>query len=149
MVQVVVLILSLLFVACAPLPTSTAVDEPLIAWQPLEHLDEGQHSPAVASLLAQAEKHRQNYQLQMAAGLLDQARQIEPRNPEIFYRQAWLELKRNQPAQAESLLRRGLVFCSPSSVQEQRLQLLLAESLDQQGRVLEAGVIRQKVNATP
>ena len=146
MVQMVVLALVLLLTACAPLKVPQPLEAEITAVLPLQSLDEGQHSPVIASLLAQAEQHRLHQRWQMAAALLDQARQIEPRNSEIFYRQAWLELQRNNASQAESLLRRGLVFCAPQSEQERRLQSLLADSLDQQGRSLEASALRYRFN---
>ena len=145
MVRLVILAALLSLAGCAQQQLVVTPSEPEPMFE-LRHLDEGQHSVPVAELLRQAEQARAQYRLQLAAGLLDQARQIEPRNPEIFYRQAWLELKRNNPSLAESLCRRGLVFALGDASMERRLQALLADSLEQQGRLMDALIVRGQLN---
>ncbi len=106
---------------------------------------EGEHHPAVASLFAKAESARRSYQWRSAMTYLDQARQIQPRNPAIFYRAAWVSLQMGDARQAEQLLQRGLVFAPQNSELAMRLKLLLAECLDAQGRVMEADSLRSQV----
>jgi len=106
---------------------------------------EGEHHPAVASLFAKAEQAREKTQWRSAMTYLDQARQIQPRNPAIFYRAAWVSLQMGDARQAEQLLQRGLVFAPLNSELSRRLKLLLAECLDVQGRVMEADSLRAQV----
>lgn len=148
MARLVVLALFLIVAGCSvqtTLPTSpdTIIELP----NAIERLDEGEHHPAIARLLQQAEQARLYGRLATAASYIDQAREIQPRNPEVFYRQAWLALQQGKVMDAESFARRGLVFASKGSVVEVRLQMLLADSLDQQGRLMEAQVIRAQIEA--
>lgn len=110
----------------------------------LAALDQGQHHPAVAALFAQAEQARQQRQWQRALTYLDQARQIQPRNAAILYRQAWVSLQLNEANRAEQLLRRALVFSQQPEL-SQRLRLLLAEALDAQGKSDAAEQQRRRV----
>ena len=115
-------------------PTTSSVED-LPRWNSgmLAALDQGQHHPAVAALFRQAEQARQQYQWQTALTYLDQARQIQPRNAAILYRQAWVSLQLKQPQRAEQLLQRALVFSQDVRLSA-RLHLLLAEALDAQGK---------------
>lgn len=150
MVRLVVLSLLLALAGCAPSPLrqlqEPAGADDLPDWQAgtLTALDEGQHHPAVASLLRQAEQARQQRRWDRVHTYLDQARQIQPRNPAIFYRQAWVRLQQNEPQQAEHLLRRALVFAGEDAALKRRLYALLAEALDAQGRPAEANAARQQ-----
>ena len=116
-------------------------------WQPgmMGAFTQGQHHPAVASLFAKAEQAREQSHWRSAMTYLDQARQIQPRNPAIFYRAAWVSLQMGDARQAEQLLQRGLVFAPQNSELSRRLKLLLAECLDAQGRVMEADSLRAQV----
>jgi len=77
-------------------------------------LDEGEHHPAVQVLLTQAEEARQQGQHQQALSYLDRARQIQPRNSAIFYRQAWLNYQLGELQQAQQLLQRATLFLRQS-----------------------------------
>lgn len=146
MVRLAILALVLVVSGCAQRPLQPElIEQQELPKTQIQRLDEGQHSPVVAALLAQAEERRQQYRLQVAAGLLDQARQVEPRNAEILYRQAWLALQRNQATEAENLARRGLIFAGSNPLVKYRLQDLLADSLEQQGRAMEAMVLRAQI----
>lgn len=150
MVRLVVLISVLLVAGCAPAPhrllqePADAADLPQWQDDTLQALDEGEHHPAIASLFRQAEQARQQQQWQRVHTYLDQARQIQPRNPAIFYRQAWVRLQQSDPVQAEQLLRRGLVFTGQDSALAARLNLLLAVTLDAQGRTADAQALRRQ-----
>ena len=91
-------------------------------------LDEGNHHPAVQVLLTQAEQARQKGNNQQALSYLDRARQIQPRNSAIFYRQAWLNYQLGELQQAQQLLQRAQVFLRGSSasyaILQRRIQTL-------------------------
>ncbi|UTW48544.1 tetratricopeptide repeat protein [Bacterioplanoides sp. SCSIO 12839] len=109
----------------------------------LSSLTDGHHHPAIAALFSQAEQARQKHQWHNALKYLDQARQIEPRNPAVLYRQAWVNLKLGKPAQAEQLLLRAKVF-SKNAELTRRLDWLLADALSRQGRGSEAKAARER-----
>jgi tetratricopeptide (TPR) repeat protein len=85
-------------------------------------LDEGKHHPAVQVLLTQAEDARQQGQSQQALSYLDRARQIQPRNSAIFYRQAWLNYQLGELQQAQQLLQRARLFLRGSNASHDILQ---------------------------
>ena len=85
-------------------------------------LDEGKHHPAVQVLLTQAEDARQSGNHQQALSYLDRARQIQPRNSAIFYRQAWLNYQLGELQQAQQLLQRAHVFLRSSNASHDILQ---------------------------
>lgn len=135
---------------CAPLPPKPeqqqATADDLPQWQDgmLASLSQGEHHPAVASLFAKAEQARQQQLWRKAMTYLDQARQIQPRNPAVFYRQAWVSLQMGDAVRAEQLLQRALVFAGGDMELTRRLRLLMAEALDAQGRGEEARRLRQQ-----
>jgi len=90
----------------------------------LTSLSQGQHHPAVAQLFVLAEEQRQNQNLNSAISYLDQARQIQPRNPQIFYRIAWLEYLRGNIDQADQFIRRARVFQRGDKTLADRLNYL-------------------------
>jgi len=100
----------------------------------LIRLDEGKHHPAVQVLLSQAEEARQQGNSRQALSYLDQARQIQPRNPAIFYRQAWLNYQLGNLSQAQQLLQRAKVYMSTDKVLQQRVSSLQNEIDAKQGR---------------
>ncbi len=109
--------------ACSVLPRSEHTYDPkrsqstessALLTAELQTLDEGQHHPAVQVLLTQAEQARQQGNNKQALAYLDQARQIQPRNSAIFYRQAWLNYQLGELALARQMLRRAQVFLRKS-----------------------------------
>lgn len=155
MVRLVVLSLCALalLAGCSTVPKGpeqmAAGAQDLPRWQDgmMASFSEGNHHPAVASLFASAESARGQGQWRKAMTYLDQARQIQPRNPAIFYRAAWVALQMGDARQAEQLLQRGLVFAQGDRDLSRRLQLLLAEALDAQGRAVEARQLRSQAAA--
>lgn len=85
-------------------------------------LDEGDHHPAVQVLLTQAEQARQQDNSQQALSYLDRARQIQPRNSAIFYRQAWLNFQLEELQQVQQLLQRARLFLRSSDTSHKILQ---------------------------
>jgi len=100
-------------------------------------LDEGEHHPAVQVLLTQAEEARQQGQHQQALSYLDRARQIQPRNSAIFYRQAWLNYQLGELQQVQQLLQRARLFLRASvanfEVLQRRIQTLQFKADAKQG----------------
>lgn len=142
MVRLVVIALILALVGCAPAPVSPQAHRELT----LSTLDEGEHSPVVAALLVQGEQARLAGNMAVALGYLEQARQIEPRNPDILYRQAWLLWQTQNYRDAEPLCQRGLIFAEEGSPEQQRLIWLLAQLYEQQGRMMDAATLRLKLH---
>lgn len=139
MVRLAALMLIALLSACThgpSLPETTALS--------IEALDEGEHSPALGALFAQAENARRAKALDNAQSYLEQARQIEPRNSETLYRKAWLFMQMNQPEAAEKLSQRALIFAAPNSPVARRLHWLLAQALSAQGKMMDAYVHEQQ-----
>jgi len=99
----------------------------------LASLSQGQHHPAVAQLFVLAEEQRQADNLNRAISYLDQARQIQPRNPQIFYRIAWVEYLRGDLNQADQFIRRAQVFMRGDKVLQQRLDYLSEQIKRKQG----------------
>tara|TARA_R110000868_G_scaffold269680_5_gene529075 strand:+ start:2324 stop:2830 length:507 start_codon:yes stop_codon:yes gene_type:complete len=130
----------------APESSTTAGELPYWQAGELATLDQGQHHPAVNALLQQAEQARQAGEWPKTMSYLDQARQIQPRNAAIFYRQGWVSVQMNQPAAAEQLLRRGLLFSHDEGL-SRRIQWLLVDVLQQQGKQAEATQLRSRLEA--
>lgn len=137
MVRLVVLVLFISFLsACSSVPNSIKHDphnqqsyevedsdgSEYIQQDDILRLDEGDHHPAVQVLLTQAEDARQEGQSQQALSYLDRARQIQPRNSAIFYRQAWLNYQLGELQQAQQLLQRARLFLRGSSASHDILQ---------------------------
>lgn len=146
MVRLVVLILVAGFLsACSVLPKSGSAYDPRHAQSTetsnsfisdgetddLLRLDEGQHHPAIQVLLSQAEQARQEGRSKQALAYLDQARQIQPRNSAIFYRQAWMNYQLGELQQVQQLLQRANLFLRSSvanyDVLQRRIQTLQAK----------------------
>lgn len=109
--------------ACSVLPKSERNNDPKVSQSTepstlltneIQALDEGLHHPAVHVLLTQAEQARQQNNNKQALAYLDQARQIQPRNSAIFYRQAWLNYQLGEMVQARHMLQRAQVFLRKS-----------------------------------
>lgn len=135
MVRLVVLILAVgsILAGCSSVPKGPDQQNVNVAalpdWQSdgsIGSFTEGSHHPAIASLFAKAENERQKQNWSAAMTYLDQARQIQPRNPAVFYRQAWVSLQTGDRSQARHLLQRGLVFAQGDNAMTERLQQLQA-----------------------
>lgn len=145
MVRLVVLVFALvgLLSACSIVPSShdehdprrqqSTEDHAILEQDDLLHLDEGQHHPAVQVLLTQAEQARQEGNAKQALAYLDRARQIQPRNSAIFYRQAWMNYQLGELQQVQQLLQRAQLFLRASVANYQVLQrriIALQEKVD-------------------
>ena len=144
MVRLVVLIFVVIsfLSACSSLPNS-ALNDPRLSQSSEEQqgsgnelirLDEGIHHPAVQVLLSQAEEARQQGRNRQALSYLDQARQIQPRNSAIFYRQAWLNYHLGNLSQAQQLLQRAKLYMNTDIILQQRVSSLQNDIDAKQGR---------------
>jgi tetratricopeptide (TPR) repeat protein len=114
---------------------STEISNSLLLKEVVEddllRLDEGRHHPAVQVLLTQAEQARQAGNNNQALAYLDQARQIQPRNSAIFYRQAWMNYQIGELQQVRQLLQRAKLFLRTSvanyDVLQRRINTLQAK----------------------
>lgn len=139
MVRLVVLIFVVIsfLSACSSLPSSELNDprlgqsseEQKGTGNELIRLDEGTHHPAIQVLLSQAEEARQQGRNRQALSYLDQARQIQPRNSAIFYRQAWLNYQLGNLSQAQQLLQRAKLYMNTDKILQQRV-ILLQNNID-------------------
>lgn len=137
--------------ACTPMTVAPppAVEElqaeVLPEWQPgwLASLEASDQLPVIVSLCHKAELARQQQNWNAAMTWLDQARQIQPRNAAVLYRQAWVLLQKGELLDAEGLLQRGLMFAQDKGLAA-RMQLLRAETLQRQGRDAEALMARRQ-----
>ncbi len=134
MVRLVVLIFVVIsfLSGCSSLPNSQINDPRSVQsheeYQGQGHslirLDEGKHHPAIQVLLSQAEEARQQGDNRQALSYLDQARQIQPRNSAIFYRQAWLNYQLGNLSQAQQLLQRAKLYLNSDGILQQRVTSL-------------------------
>lgn len=148
MVRLALLVVVVGLSACSSTPTQGPTVSPQATVEreqlTLTAIDEGQHHPAVAVYFRQAEEARLRGRLRQSMTYLDQARQIQPRNPEVLYRQGWLSLQMGDAVQAEHFVLRAKVFSLGNVMLSRRLDLLLAESYAQQGRAHESALARQR-----
>lgn len=135
MVRLVVSVIVVLgfLTACSSLPNSVKNDprtleskeqKSIYHSNDLIRLDEGKHHPAVQVLLTQAEEARQQGSMTQALSYLDQARQIQPRNPAISYRQAWLSFQLGSLHRAQQFLQRAKLYMTGDKVLQQRVASL-------------------------
>jgi tetratricopeptide (TPR) repeat protein len=101
---------------------NSAVQKESVQQDDILRLDEGEHHPAVQVLLTQAEDARQQGNNQQALSYIDRARQIQPRNSTIFYRQAWLNYQLGELQQTQQLLQRARLFLRGSNASYTILQ---------------------------
>ncbi|MFL0808663.1 MAG: hypothetical protein K6L60_15375 [Oceanobacter sp.] len=121
--------------ACSQLPTGsfespTAIGTGNITrWHSnnMEDFAQGQFHPAVKALLQKAQQSRLQSNWQRSMTWLDQARQIAPRNAEVFLRQSWVALQMGDKPLTRQLAQRGLVF-SDDAMTEVKLKQLVRES---------------------
>lgn len=114
-------------VSSSDLP-SVSTDAPVNAVEEsnIMNFSEGNHHPAIANLFAKAESEKENNNWSGAMIYLEQARQIQPRNPAILYRQAWVKVQQYQPEQAKQLLNRAKVYSSGNSSLLEKIQQLFS-----------------------
>jgi tetratricopeptide (TPR) repeat protein len=94
--------------------------------------------PAAQSLVTQARAQVDKGDLEGAAGTLDRAIRIEPRNPLLWIELANVHLERKQAKQAEGYGRKALSLATGDRRTQQQASKVIADSLRAQGRAKEA-----------
>jgi tetratricopeptide (TPR) repeat protein len=74
------------------------------------HMQNNDFSDVVASLFEKSEPYRLAQKWSLAMNYLEKARQIEPRNPHILYRQAWIKKQEGHYYEAKQLLNRASLY---------------------------------------
>lgn len=126
-------------------PVQLEAPEVLPEWNDalLVSLDQGNHHPAIQSLLQKAEQSRQQENWSATLTWLDQARQIQPRNADVLYRQGWVLAHTGRYSEAEQLLQRARMFSTDNSLTA-RILLLRSDCLQHLGRDSEADSVRRE-----
>ncbi|RRQ20640.1 tetratricopeptide repeat protein [Thiohalobacter thiocyanaticus] len=119
----------------APAPAATAdtpEDGADVVVIPLERSSSGA-SPAVASLLGQAEAASRERDWSAAAVSLERGLRIEPRNPVLWNRLAEVRLQQGQYRQAEQLAAKSSSLAGDDSLLQARNWRLIARARRHQG----------------
>ncbi len=101
-------------------------------------------SPAVRALMSEAEKERQNGNLESAVVNLERALNIEPRNAELMFHLAQLRMQQGQPEMAEYLARKAELLAGPDKALKGRAWRLIAKARQAQGNKQGAAQARNK-----
>lgn len=119
--------------ACSQLPTDSIQSPQQLVrkWTSADmgNFSQGDFHPAVKALLNNAQQAREQQNWSRAMTWLDQARQISPRDPELFLRQAWVALQQGDKPLAKQLAERGLVF-SDTDTNRMHLEQLVLEAME-------------------
>lgn len=84
-------------------------------------------NPAVVALLDNANNQIQSGQYSAAAGTLERAQRIAPRDPEVYYQMARLRLHAGEWRQAEQLALKGTQLANGTPAMQARLWVLIAD----------------------
>lgn len=93
---------------------------------------------SVVKLLASAESYAHKQQFRQAQSTLERAQRIDPKEPKVYYELAVIHLKKSQHRQAEQMSRKGLSLAHGNPILQKELWLVLAKSLDAQGKTKRA-----------
>jgi tetratricopeptide (TPR) repeat protein len=113
-----------------PTPTPTPAPAPATRTYKL--------GPAAQSLVTQARAQADKGDLDGAAGTLDRAIRIEPRNPLLWIELAKVRLEQKEAKQAEGYARKALSLATGDRRAQAEANKVIAESLKAQGRTQEA-----------
>lgn len=90
-------------------------------------------SPAVASLMQQAESDRRRGELEQAASRLERALRIQPNHARLWYELARIRLQQDQPGLAEELAKKSISLAAGNYQLLRRNWLLIAEARRRRG----------------
>ncbi len=91
------------------------------------------YKPAITALLAEAEKHRHQGDLDLAVAVTERALRIDGRNPHITYRLAQYRLEQKKSRLAENLAKKAALLAGPDrGLKKQCWYLIRAARLQQQ-----------------
>ena len=130
------------------IPSKPAIPDPLeIPEKPIvmtKTKTEKTTSPAVRALMSEAEKERQNGNLESAVVNIERALNIEPRNAELMYYLAQLRMQQGQPEMAEDLARKAELLADQDKALKGRAWQLIAKARLAQGNQQGAAQARNK-----
>lgn len=109
--------------------------------------DEQLDGPVLA-LLTTASQQQGSGDLNGAAASLERAQRIAPREPQVLYKLAQVQLAQGNAAQAEQVARRGLSLSGGRPTLQASLWDLIAKCREQQGDASGAAEARQKAKVT-
>jgi predicted Zn-dependent protease len=104
-------------------------------------------TPAVRTLMADAEKNTKAGDLDSASSTLERALRISPRNAVVTYQLAVLRLKQSQPRLAEDLGKKAALLAGDDRELKKRCWLLIAEAREAQGNAQGANEARLKAES--
>lgn len=99
---------------------------------------------ATQSLVTQANAQAERGDLDGAAGTLDRAIRIEPRNPLLWIELAKVRLEQKEAKQAEGYARKALSLATGDRRAQAEANKVIAESLQAQGRTQEARAFAER-----
>jgi len=124
--------------------TSMSADSPVIPQNPSQNpsyvippkpkVNEVQNlSPAVTSLLNDAQNHQQAGNLNLAASVLERAQRIAPQEAAVLLKLAEVRLAQNNPTLAEQIATRALMYASNKPQTAAKLWLLISDCRTKNG----------------
>lgn len=101
-------------------------------------------SPAVLSLLAEADNSSKRGDLESAVITLERALRIDSRNPILIYKLAKLRLHQLKPRLAEDLAKKGVLLSGRDKVLKKNCWILVSEAREQQGNHFGANEAKER-----
>ncbi len=101
-------------------------------------------SPAVLSLLAEADNSSKRGDLESAVITLERALRIDSRNPVLIYKLAKLRLHQLKPRLAEDLAKKGVLLSGRDKVLKKNCWILVSEAREQQGNHFGANEAKER-----
>ncbi len=89
-------------------------------------------SPAIISLVIEAEKNSQAGDFESAVSTIERALRIESRNPILTYKLAQIRLKQSKPRLAEDLAKKAALLSAQNKSLRRQSWLLISEARKQQ-----------------
>lgn len=126
--------------------TNTQVFEKSESSKALSDENSRQLSPAVLALVAEAENHSKQGDLESAVVTIERALRIESRNPILTYKLAKLRLKQSKPQLAEDLAKKAALLSANDKILKKHCWLLISEARKQQNNHYGANEARLKAD---
>jgi len=103
-------------------------------------------SPAIISLVKEAEKNSQAGDFESAVSTIERALRIEPRSPVLTYKLAQLRLKQSKPRLAEDLAKKAALLSAHDKSLKRQSWLLISEARKRQNNEYGAKEARIKAD---
>ncbi len=134
-------------VAVAAASPAPSLAPPPLAFAPEEAAIPAGTSPAVISLIHQADKSRASGDLDGAVTSIDRALRIEPRNPVLTYKLSQIRIRQAKPQLAEELAGKAALLSGNNLDLKRKSWLLIAEARQMQGNFQGAKVAKGKADS--